>query len=88
MRTSLIVILAVLISGGSAFAQRQCTDQDARQKVGSWNGRNRFGDEFANADRTFPRSQYLLILSKVDKVIAMLKAIPNPIGKDRSGGNQ
>jgi hypothetical protein len=71
-----IAILVLIVLCSAAAASGQCADRDAAQKLGSWSGRNRFGDELANADRTFPKAQYPLLLSKTDRVIAMLKTLP------------
>jgi hypothetical protein len=77
-----IASFVLVICCAAVMAQGQCTDREAAQQPGSWHAKNRFGDELANADRTFPKNQYALLLNKADKVIAMLKALPTPIGAE------
>jgi hypothetical protein len=72
------MIILFLLLQADTVAQQPCTQADANHKPGSW---GREGDDLANADRTFPKDQYPLVLKKADRVIALLKqAVPRLTG--------
>ncbi len=51
-------------------AQHPCDDDDARQTKGVFDFRD---DELANADPTFPKDQYPIILKKADQAMELLE---------------
>ena len=55
----------------SVFAQTPCTKEAAYQTVGKW-GKQKV-DDLAMADRSFPKTQYPLVLAKANKVIELFK---------------
>lgn len=72
-----VFALGVLIASGLA-AQTPCTPQQAQSRRGEW---VRADDDLVMGDKTFPRSQYPVLLRKADRVIELLKqANPTPTG--------
>src|SRR5258708_7636739 len=78
MKIGVLLTFALLLLPANMLAQRPCTQEDANRKPGGW---GREGDDLANADSTFPKSQYSSILHKSDQVIALFeRAVPTLIG--------
>lgn len=80
MKIKLLVIISLLLLSVNLPAQQPCTNEQAYHSPGKWS-KSRFGDDLAMTDKTFPKTQYPVILRKADEVIALVKkALPNLSG--------